>query len=275
MISLDDTLFDDQLLDLLDDYVDEQHDTSTKYDETEKLSHSDSLSVSSKNTSTDNLLPSKNNITKTFRRSRNRKRNYLAVFDSSELPFFKSPKKDIRRSYAFMLYNILNAHNLVKFGSYLKNYCHINLSLEGCSMLADNQVNMYGYKMILEYLSGKFFSMPDTVYIVNETKILTLLEENYSKVEMLVTLKGTKLFDLPAEEWVPTYFEKNLKSEFYLLKPDETDRNLDLIPIDKKVNIRENFQIKQKPISICLDRKFTIYLDSNNYIEKFILEPVQ
>ncbi len=195
-------------------------------------------------------------------------------------------KCDIRRDYAAMLTNVLNAFDADLMTRFMNRFCTHDCQLldyvpEGVAFGVTPVTQLEGQSAIIKFWVNNARYVPDFICQTNDTQLRISLSDGKSKIISNTRFRGTKCFQ-PAN----TDYEKRLK-KFVLkgyhqqnLVVDDRGLRLTGVPEEEYINMLNcdvdwlahrlyHLPLNIPPVDLNLEGTFTLYVDSQNRIYKF------
>ncbi len=204
----------------------------------------------------------------------------------SKLPQLRILKRDIRRRYLEMYYNVSNSHDINLFSRFLHDFCTPNCQSVVFFPSTKGPIVRNGIQEILQDTFTKQSMLPDGVVRYAETKIYVPLETPGSRIVASVSFRGTKLFDiLPASSSSSiskstsntTASSKNevlSKTESHGLSEDSTEQSSSISSVHPILHSFKTARLSPTLVPVVLDVNavFTLHLDVSNRIERFVAD---
>lgn len=214
--------------------------------------------------------------------SNKRARDEEDTFSSNKLP--KVMKTDIRRKYFYMFLNMLNSFDLISLKKFFHQFCRNDCTLSNSCNPSNFPDKLIGAQLIYEFWAGRLMIAPDVAITLINSQIITRINWTGSLVTAEIRAKGTKLYNLPLERWLPSYVELERVGFHLGTERASTDKRKPLKSItatsesklkefDQEI-FREDLPFLTDPVTIDCNCRMKFYLDENRMIERFAIESI-
>jgi len=211
----------------------------------------------------------------------------------SKLPQLRILKRDIRRRYLEMYYNVSNSHDINLYSRFLHEFCTPNCQSVVFFPSCKGPIVRSGIEDILQDTVRKQAMLPDGVLRYAETKIYVPLETPGSRIVATVSFRGTKLFDVLTSHEDQAFMNNNSFSSSSTSSSsssisDDTETSNNKVPLktdshglseDYTPNSNPLFSFNavrlsptSAPAVLDVNAVFTIHLDASNRIERFVAD---
>lgn len=205
------------------------------------------------------------------------------------LPELRVLRRDIRRRYFEMLQTVFNNHDTALTASFLNKFCVPTCDL--VDVISDpnlpphlpREKKMEGIEGIYNGLVYSFVLMPDMIF-QSETVQVVVKQQSYgSRVVGKVRFTGTLMFHKPStasqktREHGPSFCVETMLNEFDNLKvtSDKLIADGDVSKLATVEDMRAELTLSIIPKAIEYEGIFTMFLDANHQIYRFLLELTQ